>query len=228
MASKSKRNRTKFKWTKELIFLIAGIVVLIVVAVVINLPTKASVALEKYNNSITEYNTANSTSYSLIPTKHVFKDTNIDYIKNDKKSDEYTYVFYGSLTNAEFLENLSKINTVALEYDVKTVYLWYADYVENTDSDTKATASYKTKVNEYNDIINENINSLVKDNSELYASQDNFDLEVYPALLVFKSNSLVFNSQTYSQSDKASEYTWTTYINSAFKYAKAAEVLTSK
>ena len=228
MASKSKRNRTKFKWTKELIFLLAGIVVLIVVAIVINLPTKATVALEKYNNSISEYNTANSTQYSLLPTKHVFKDTNIDYIKNDKKSDEYTYVFYGSLTNAEFLENLSKINTIALEYDVKTVYLWYADYVENTDSDTKATASYKTKVNEYNDIINENINSLVKDSDGLYASQDNFDLEVYPALLVFKSNSLVFNSQTYSESDSASEYTWTTYINSAFKYAKAAEVLTSK
>ena len=42
---------------------------------------------------------------------------------------------------------LKTVNSIALEYDVKTVYLWYADYVENTDSDTKATASYKTKVN---------------------------------------------------------------------------------
>lgn len=228
MASKSKRNRTKFKWTKELIFLIVGIVVLIVAAVIINLPTSASVQLEKYNNAITTYNTNNSTSYSLLPTNHVFKDTSIDGLKNDKKSNNYTFVFYGSLNNAEFLENLSKVNSYASEFDVKTVYLWYADYVENTDSDTKATASYKNQVNEYNDVINENINSLVADSNGLYESQDNFDLEVYPALLVFKSNSLIFNSQTYSESDNSSEYTWTTYISSAFKYAKADEVLTSK
>lgn len=228
MASKSKRNRTKFKWTKELIFLIVGIVVLIGAAIIINLPTSATQALEKYNNAITKYNTDNSTQYQVLPTNHVFKDTSIDSLKNDKKSDKYTFVFYGSLTNATFLENLSKINSLATEYEVSTVYLWYADYVETTDSDTKATASYKTKVNEYNDIINENINSLVADSNGLYASQDNFDLEIYPALLVFKSNSLIFNSQTYSESDSASEYTWTTYINSAFKYAKADEVLTSK
>ena len=66
MASKSKRNKIKFKWTKELIFLLVGIVVLIVAAVIINLPTSASVTLEKYNTAISTYNSENSTSYNTL------------------------------------------------------------------------------------------------------------------------------------------------------------------
>lgn len=226
MASKSKRNKIKFKWTKELIFLLVGIVVLIVAAVIINLPTSASVTLEKYNTAISTYNSENSTSYNTLPENHVFKETSLDGLKNTKKSDDYTFVFYGSLKNAQFLENLSNINTIANEYDVKAVYLWFADYVENTDADTKATATYKTKVNEYNAVINENINSLVASSNGLYQSQDNFDLETYPALLVFKSNSLVFNSQTDTKEDFG-DNKWSVYISSAFKYAKADELVKS-
>ncbi len=223
MASKSKRNKVKFKWTKELIFLIVGIVVLIVAAVIINLPTSASVTLEKYNSAITTYNSTNSTEYSVLPTNHVFKETSIESLDGTKQSSDYTYVFYGSLTNATYLENLSKVNALATEYDINTVYLWFASYVEDTDSETKATATYKKQVNAYNDIINENINSLVADSNGLFTSQDNFDLEIYPTLLVFKSDALVYNSQTYSESNNASEYTWSAYINAAFKFAKNDE-----
>ena len=228
MASKSKRNKTKFKWTKELVFLIVGILALIAATIIINIPKGSAVQLEKYNKAISDYNSKNNAQYSFIPEENVLKETKINGIFKKKKSNDYTFVFYGSLANAEFLENLSKVNNLAKEYDVKSVYLWFADYVEKADDDLKATATYKNKVDEYNSIINENINSLVESSNGLYMSQDNFDLETYPALLVFKSDSLVFNSQTYSKSEDSAEYSWDTYINTAFKFAKADKVLTTE
>lgn len=228
MASKSRKNRSKFKLTKELVFLVVGIVVLIAAAIIINLPTSASVTLKRYNGAIETYNTSNNTQYSYLPTTHVFKDINLKGVESKKKSNDYTFVFYGSLSNATFLENLSKINTVASDYDVKRVYLWYADYVENATTDFKTTAKYREQVSEYEAIINKNINSLVEGSDGLYTSQNNFELETYPALLVFKSDSLIYNSQTYSTADDASDYSWNTYISAAFKYAKADEVLTTK
>ena len=223
MASKSKRNRTKFKWTKELIFLLCGIVVLIVAAILINIPTKASVQLDKYTNAISAYNTTNSTQYSTLPSNHVFKEVSIKSLKKKKKSDNYTFVFYCSLTDATSLEYLSKINSAATNLEIKTVYLWFADYVENSDADTKKTVKYHDKVNEYNNIVNDNINSLVSDGS-IYSKQDNFDLETYPTLLVFKSDSLVYNSQTYSLSDDADQYNWDMYVTTALGYSHDEEL----
>ncbi len=225
MASKSRKNRTKFKLTKELVILVCSIVVLIVAAIIINLPTSASLTLKKYNGAIETYNAQNSTQYSYLPTGHVFKDINLNGIEKKKKSNDYTFVFYGSLSNATFLENLSVINTAADDYDVKRVYLWYADYVENATTEFKTTAKYREQVSEYEAIINKNINSLVEGSDGLYLSQNNFELETYPALLVFKSDSLIYNSQTYSKADDSSDYTWNTYITQAFKYAKADEIL---
>ena len=88
----------------------------------------------------------------------------------------------------------------------------------------KTTAKYREQVSEYEAIINKNINSLVEGSDGLYLSQNNFELETYPALLVFKSDSLIYNSQTYSKADDSSDYTWNTYITQAFKYAKADEI----
>ena len=219
MASKSKRNRVKFKWTKELIILMCSIVVLIVAAVLINIPTKAAVQLDKYNKDIQTYNTDNNTQFNTLPTKHVFKETTVKGIKKIKKSDDYSFVFYCALDDATTVEYLSKINEKAKDYKIKTVYLWFADYVQKADEETKATLTYRNKVNEYNDIVNDNINSLVENNKDLYFKQDNFDLEKFPALLVFKSDSLIFNSQTYSESDNASQSTWDSYVTQALGYA---------
>lgn len=223
MASKSKRNKVKFKWTKELIFLIAGIVVLIVAAILINIPTKASIQLDKYNNAITAYNTQQSTQYNQLPSNHVFKELSVNSLKKKKKSDDYTFVFYCSLKDGVSLEYLSKINTQAQDLKIKTVYLWFADYVENADEDLKKTVKYHDKVNEYNQIVNDNINSLVTDGG-IYEKQDNFDIEKYPAFLVFKSDSLIYNSQTYSESDNSSEWNWDVYITMGLKFAHIDEI----
>ena len=63
MASKSRRNRVKFKWTKELFFLIGALLVMIVVTIVLAIPSRAERQLSEVNEAITSYNTDNSTRW---------------------------------------------------------------------------------------------------------------------------------------------------------------------
>ena len=214
MASKSRKNRVKFKLTKELIFLLSAIVIIIVAAIVWNLPTNAAVQLEKYNKAIQTYNTTNSTSYNQLTADHVYKEISLNGLKNKKNSDKYTYVWYGVLTDGSYLEQLQTINTTAKEYEVKTVYLFFATYVDSADTDKRNSVAYRDELKAKEAKLNDKVNQ----------DQDDFDMEIYPTLLVFKSGELIFNSQTYSESDNASEYGWKQYINKAFSYEKNSEI----
>ena len=207
MASKNRKRKSKFVWTKELIFLLVAIVVMVAAAVVVNLPTSAEKQLEKYNTAITNYNSQNSTSYSTLPTDNVFREISHDALANEKNKDDYTYVFYGVTNNAVFLENLSAINSAATNYEIKTVYIYLATwYDEATDKDTISFREELTKKE-----------AAFKDKNE---DQDEFDMSVYPTLLVFKAGKLVFNTQTYQNASTASDYSWSMYINKAMTLGK--------
>ena len=213
MASKSKRNRTKFKWTKELSFLVAFFAVIIVVTIVLNIVTSTGLA-KKLNTAINDYNTANSAQYNGVDEdKNVFVeisnsnyDSVVDSIVAKAKSDEYTFFYYGSLSKGEFLENLSTINATADTYEVKTVYLVYSTYVEDAEKNSETnTYQYRKQISTYED----KLNNKVKDNVE------KFDMTETPTLLVYKSGELVFNSQ-----NESDQYSWTIYINQALSLPK--------
>ena len=51
MARYGKRNETKFKFTKELGFLIGGIVAIIVATILLSIPNKTDRQIEKYNEA---------------------------------------------------------------------------------------------------------------------------------------------------------------------------------
>lgn len=212
MASKSKRRKTKFKWTKELGFLILFIVVILIAAIFLNLPTNAEVKLSKYNDAIETYNSDNSTSYVTLASDHHFKEVSNDSLAKKKASSDYTIVWYGVLTNATFLEQLYNINEYAESYDIKYVYLYFADYVNNADTEKQATEAYRNKLNGWEAKLN---NSVDKDQKEI-------DLETFPAIFVFKDDKLIFNSQTYSTSDDSEEYSYAEYILKAFSLTKEA------
>ncbi|MBQ9519957.1 MAG: hypothetical protein IJR67_00580 [Acholeplasmatales bacterium] len=213
MASKSKRNRTKFKWTKELSFLVAFFAVIIVVTIVLNIVTSTGLS-KKLNTAINDYNTANSAQYNGVDEdKNVFVeisnsnyDSVVDSIVDKAKSDEYTFFYYGSLSKGEFLENLSTINATADTYEVKTVYLVYSTYVDDAEKNSETnTYQYRKQISTYED----KLNNKVKDNVE------KFDMTVAPTLLVYKSGELVFNSQ-----NESDQYSWTIYINQALSLPK--------
>ena len=213
MASKSRRNKATFKWTKELIFLISFLAVLIIVTIVLAIPSSAKRKLNKYNEAITTYNSENSTSYSTLATDNVFEeigggyDQQVNNVMNLAKSNEYVYVFYGALTDQIFLEQLSNINTLAKEYEVKKVYVFLANYVTDAEKNEEtSTISFKQKVDEYNKILNNGKNE----------DCEEFDMVLHPALLVYQNGSLLFNTQI----DTDSKYTWSQYINKAFGFEK--------
>ena len=208
MASKSKRNKVKFKWTKELGFLLGSLLIIGIVAIILAIPTRSERKLEKINDSITEYNTANSTSYTTLPKNHVFKEISHSQLVNKKKSSNYTIVWYGSLSNGTYLEYLYTLNQLADTYDVKTIYLYYATFVEDATKDEETdTEAYKTQLKAKEDALNNN----------KAADAEEIDLENYPAIFVFKDGQLLFNSQVGNNSE---EYNWDIYFNNAFGLTK--------
>jgi len=215
MASKSRRNKATFKWSKELIFLISFIVVLVAVTIILAIPSKAKRTLDKYNDAITTYNSANQTSYTQLVSDNVFDeitggyDEQVNNLVRIAKENKYTYVFYGTLTDGAFLEQLSSINTVAKDYEIKKVYLFLANYVSDAEKKSEtSTSTFNEKIEDYNTKINEAKNS----------DCEKFDMASHPALLVFEDGKLLFNTQV----DSDSSYTWSQYINKAFSFEKAA------
>ena len=212
MASKRRRNKVKFKWNRYLIILIAGIVALSVATIILSIPSKAKRNLNKWNEAISTYNSENSTSYSTITSDNVFTEIDessykkeVKKVKSIAKSSNYTYFWYGSLKNGDYLEQLSAINTLAKDYEIKTVYLFYATYVTDAEKNEETnTAEYKKTVDSYEDILN----------ADKDADVESIDLTSYPALLVYKDGKLIFNSQN----DDSDEYSWSIYIQKAFSF----------
>ncbi len=212
MASKSKRKKVKFKWTKELIILIAALVVLLTVTIILAIPSQDKKNLTKWNDAITAYNTENSTSYSTLGTEVHLKEVGGSDESHFKKAraladtDGYTYFFYGSLANATFLEQLSNINKIAIDYEIENVYLLYATFYEEAQADEETdTVSFKQKCDSYEEILNSGKDGDATD----------IDLTIYPSLFVYKNNSLIFNTQVGNDSD---EYSWNIYIRKAFSF----------
>lgn len=212
MASKRNRKKVTFKWTKELIILIAAIVVLLTVTIILAIPSQDKKNLTKWNDAITAYNTENSTSYSTLGTDVHLKEvggsdeSHFTKARDLANNEGYTYFFYGSLSNATFLEQLSKVNSVAVEYEIENVYILYATFYENAEADEEVdTVSFKQTCDKYEDILNSGKNG---DATEV-------DLTYYPAIFVFKNNSLIFNTQVGKDSE---EYSWSIYIQKAFSF----------
>ncbi len=208
MASKRRKNKAKFKWTKELIILIVAIVAILTVTIVLSVPSKAAKYTNKLNQAITESNTNNSTSYSLLPTDNVFSDIKHEALLKQVAKNDYVYVLYGSLNSAIVLEQLYQINLVASTEEIKNVYLYSSLWVEETE-DTE-TEAFKTKQNQIESEINQNKDKDVKE----------FSLLEYPALLVFNNGRLIFNTQEY---DDVDQYNWSMYIQKAFYLSKSNE-----
>ena len=103
---------------------------------------------------------------------------------------------------------------MAQEYEVKTVYLFFATYVSTADTEKKNSVAYRDEIKAKEALLNDKVDQ----------DQEDFDMEIYPTFLIFKSGELIFNSQTYSESDNASEYGWSHYINKAFSYEKSEEI----
>ena len=194
MASKRKKNRVKFKWTKELIILIVLIVAMIGAAIALSFPTAERKRIEKYNNAITTYNAENNTSYATLSDKERFRDISFDDLYSKKKSSGYTMVFYATLKTGDFIAQMAKIDDLAEKFKLKYVYILYASYVSDASTEKKETKDYRDHLDDLEEEIN----------SDVDKDQDPFDMETYPVVLLFKDNTLIFNSETYKNDTNSS------------------------
>lgn len=210
MARVGKKAKAKFKICKELIILIVVLVGMIVTTICLSIPSQATTTYEELNGAISNYNSANSTSYGTLGEDHVYKISSFNDVTGAISSSKsgtaedakYVYVLYGSLSNATVLEFLSIINTEAQNREVSTVYYYSSsfvdDQVDKDDSEFVATLESNEQ----------------KLNATVTPGVDEIDLLVTPAFYVYKNGSLIFNSNTM---DEESTYNWYLMVQHAFK-----------
>ncbi len=203
MASKNRKNKVKFKWTKELIILLVLIVAMITATIVLSIPSKSARTTTKLNNAITANSSSDSSSSTnLLPDDNVYVETTHKELLKKIGNDEYVYVLYGSLTDSNYTNLLYGINSKASQYEVKTVCLYSSDWVLETDDTDSAT--FKDKASSLSGDFSYS-KGVVK-----------FDYLKSPAILVFHNGEMVMNSQEYDDNDS---YNWNQYINKALTYA---------
>lgn len=204
-----RRNKTKFVLRKELIILVLVLVAMIITTICLSIPSESEKRLEEINTAITEYNTANSTSYATLEEENVIRKASLKqvdgHIKNSAKGTEerpaYLYILYGSLTNATVCQYLSAIDTEAKHREIETVYLYDSSKVDKQED--KEDASFLADLEKDEAIFNADILEGVQE----------VDLLKTPALLVYRNGELIFNSV---EIEEDGSYNWTQIINKAF------------
>ena len=209
MASKGRKQKVKFQWTKELGFLIGALVVIIAATIILAIPTKAEKLAAKYNEAITLQNTTNSTSYYTIqPTEHVFEEIEFEKLEKLEKAlavkDTYVFVVYGSEYDTVLLEQLYNLNTKAETVELENIYIYSSAWYHEQEDKQAVEVSKEL---------------LAKEEALFGSDIAEFSFEESPALLVFYNGELVFNSQ-----DAEDISGWAGYIDYAFeKYSNKAE-----
>ena len=202
MASKNKKDKVKFKFTKELLFLILSLAAIITATILLAIPTADEKRTDAYNEAILAYNTTNSTSYATLDYENVYEDIEYEELTEVLANAEgYTYVLYGSTNVGTVLQYMATINSKAKDVEVETVYLYSSVWVE--DQNDLEADDFEVEYKAREDKINSGKDSSV----------EGLSLLDYPALLVFNDGVLVYNSQAYTDSD---QYNWEAYIHVAF------------
>lgn len=131
MAVRSVRKvKFKFKWTKELIFLIVGILALIAVTVVLSLPSK----LDKLRKTWSEASLSKETVITEIKYE--------DLVKEIKKESGFIFVFYGTPADSNSVTNIAKIDNLAQTFEVDKVYWLNSEEVFSADDEKKNSTDF--------------------------------------------------------------------------------------
>ena len=115
-----KYSKVKFTLRKELVFILAAIVVLLVATILLNRPTKEEEFLEKW--TLTE--------------GHPYEEITFDDLSDmlaDKKSGEYTFVFFGTPSDANTQSYIQTLTSLAELLDIEKIYLIDSEFVVGKD-----------------------------------------------------------------------------------------------
>ena len=186
-----KYSKVKFTLRKELIIILAAIVVLVVATILLNLPNEEEKFLEKWNNAGAQ-----------ITENRLYEEVTIDELTQilaSKKADEATFVFFATPDNADSVTYFTQVVNHANTHDVSKVYLVDSAFAIGT---------------------REEGNDLDKQLSEIEAKfkvdeDATFKLDSVPNIWVFKGDVLVETVDDHEgKTDK-----WNAAFASLFTYA---------
>lgn len=128
-----RRTKYKFKWTKELTFLLLGLLAIIIVTIILSLPTKVERLIAKW------------------PGASLTKETNFSEINEERLSNlvnngDYVFVFYASPSDTNAANKMSLIQTYATKYDITNVYWLDSTEVYQASDETKNSRDFKDDI----------------------------------------------------------------------------------
>ena len=186
-----KYSKVKFTLRKELIIILASIVVLIVATILLNLPNEEEKFLEKWNNAGAQ-----------ISENRLYEEVSISGLHGvlaGKGENDVTFVFFATPENTDSVTYFTQVINHATTHDVDKVYLVDSAFALGTRE-------------EGNDLDKE----LSRIEGEFTVDAEvTFKLDSVPNLWVFKGKTLVGTVDDYSlASDK-----WNTAFAQLFTYA---------
>ncbi len=190
-----KNQKVKFKLRVEFIGIIAAVIIMITLSIVLRLPSEK----EKFLNSYLEVNASLG-----LTSDHVYNEVDYDELLSKIKSSGYTYVFYGTPTNADSVTNITTINSAAVEYKIDEIL--YLDAAFAFEDDREETESFDTKLKGMEEKLSANLGDDVT---------SDFCLDYAPQLWVYLDGELIFNSLDFIN-EEDSDLTWSALTSRAF------------
>ena len=190
-----KYSKVKFTLRKELIIILAAIVVLVVATILLNLPNEEEKFLSKWQEA-----------GSTMTENRLYEEVSIDNLKStldSKGADEYTFVFYATPSNTESVSYFDAIVSLASVYDIEQIYIVDCEFAIGGDRENDSEFDSKLAGIEAN----------YKD-----ANGNTVQLDTTPSFWVFKGNVLVDSLDNYKVAESAD---WNLALVQMFANAKA-------
>lgn len=209
--SGKRRSGVSFKWTKELILLIVGLLVLIAITIVCLVPTQNDRLVSEY--------TGTDTSTTYLSTDNVYKKISYKKLMKmvEKNDDETFFVYYATGLDSNCQTNIVTLNTLADTYSVERIYLLDAKDAYNLNEEDDDYYEELAVIESREEELN-----LLKAGNGI----DDIELDTYSQLWAFAKDSetgnteLVFSSSTLLNDKYVSGTTFEFAVKTCFgKYA---------
>ena len=196
MASIKKYSKVKFTLRKELIFILAAIVVLVVATILLNLPTKEEKFIEEWQEA----------GVSITKDNNIFEKVTFEELEkelNKKEANEISFVFFGTSTDEESVTYFNTLLSLAELYNVEKIYFVDSAFMVDKDRETDA---------EFNQELTAIESKFVGD------ADSKMDLDLISDFWVFQGKVLVEGADDYVLSGSIN---WSLALIQMFSYAKA-------
>ena len=192
-----KYSKVKFTLRKELIIMLAAIVVLVVATILLNLPNEEEKFLSKWQEA-----------GSTMTENTLYEEVSFDELReilNGKEQNTYTFVFFATPSNADSVTYFDQFVSVAQTYDVKKIYI--VDSAFALEGDREEDSEFDAELAQY------------EQNFKAADGETTIDLSFVPNLWVFNGSVLEDSASDYAVNETIN---WSLVLTQMFANGKPA------